>query len=190
MGEALDQLELKLAMVTVRAHPRVTEHGVTRVRQHPRKLDLFNKALSALKTSGGFSLQANGHEPTTGFMISTPGTEETFRASDISVDDVRGYMDKYSDLLKQDNAYFGGWLDRESDEIYLDISVNVQDEAEARRMGKEHKQIAIFDLGTAEKGDEREIRLARANAREVVFLPKDDAEAAFAELQKLIKGEK
>lgn len=102
----------------------------------------------------------------------------------VSPDTMAAYMNRHSKDLAVETNYFGGWLDRKSGEVYLDISKNVQDLEEAKKLGKDWEQLAIFDLSSME-----EIRLAREQAREVVYLPKDDPEAAYEELRKLIDDE-
>lgn len=133
-----------------------------------------SNAVGKLRDTGGFSLRRSGYEPKGGFMVALPNAEETFDSSSITEDDIASYMDRHEEDLKKDGVYFGGWLDNQSGKVYLDLSKNEKDLDRAKKLGKKNKQLAIFDLGSFD-----EIRLARQDAKTVVFLPKDNPAEAL-----------
>ncbi|MGC8851609.1 MAG: hypothetical protein ACP5PR_00670, partial [Minisyncoccia bacterium] len=49
------------------------------------------------------------------------------------------------------DAYIGGWLDKETNKFYLDVSIVLDDLEKAIGFGIRGKQIAIFDLGKLEE---------------------------------------
>lgn len=188
MGEAVERLiQLTTVTVPVVAHPRQTKRGIEKVDAHTRKIRLKGIGVKADKTldeKGGFSISSNGHEPKGGFMVAVPDAEEQIGVDEATPERLAAYMDKHEAQLSEEGNFFGGWLDRDSGKVYLDISRNVKDEKEARSLGKKWKQLAIFNLNQL-----AEVRLSRRNAREVVYLPKDDPKAAAEELRKLIDKE-
>ena len=97
------------------------------------KLKVSDLKKLALK-NGGFSLNSDGLNATSGFMVS---------CKDL-------YKINLSDLI---GGYIGGWLDVNSDDknnFYLDISINVKDKDEAIELAKKNNQLAIFDIATGE----------------------------------------
>lgn len=153
-------------------------------------LDLSTAGIAAqrFKTSGGFSLRLNGKEPPGGIMVAMPGTEETFPAKEMTLAKLRDYMDRHREVIQLSHHYFGGWLDRSSGTVYLDISRNVKGLEKAKKLGKDWGQLAVFDIDKAKKGEDGEVRLA-AGDNEVVFLSTDSAEEAWADLKALIEGD-
>lgn len=55
-------------------------------------------------------------------------------------------LDKREKLMNEKNAHLGAWLDPESNQIFLDISVVMNDLEQAKDFGCKYNQIAIFDL--------------------------------------------
>lgn len=98
----------------------------------------------------GFSLSAAGEKPTAGFMVSLVGHEKQIDADTLSVFDIEQYLEEHANELTS-GAFLGAWFDIEKTGLmYLDISVNVPDKETALNIGRENKQLAVFDLQTRE----------------------------------------
>jgi hypothetical protein len=100
----------------------------------------------------GFTYNAvTGDEPKKGYVLSIyPDRETVLDAKTMKPEDLATFIVKNRDLLSQQDRYFGGWNDPKSGKVYLDVSVVLQDKAEAARLAKEKKQLAFFDLGSME----------------------------------------
>ena len=111
-----------------------------------------------LLDKGGFTYQPyTNQSPTSGLVVSTyPKFEQIIEsASDAEPhmikESISGYInDNWNKFRKDQRAHFGGWWDKDSDRIYLDLSTIVEDHDEAMSLAKEHKQEAYFDLSTFE----------------------------------------
>jgi hypothetical protein len=100
---------------------------------------------------GGFSTSLAGENPPGGFMTATSTeTEVKILASDVTSEMIADYAIDNLSLLQEDNAYLGGWLDKDKETgetfAYLDVSTNVQDMKGAIDLGSKSKQIGIYDL--------------------------------------------
>ena len=98
--------------------------------------------------NGGFSLNPDGENPTSGFMVSCKDLYK-INLSDLTPDKLDNAIKEASKI----NGYIGGWLDVNSDDknnFYLDISINVKDKDEAIELAKKNNQLAIFDIATGE----------------------------------------
>lgn len=75
-----------------------------------------------------------------GYMVSLPDHEQVVSLETAHTTD----LDKFTSLAKSLNGFVGTWLSK--GKVYLDISVNILDLEEALRLGKEWKQLAIYDI--------------------------------------------
>jgi hypothetical protein len=92
---------------------------------------------------------------TEGFAVSlNPECEKSFPASVASVT-VLGimadYVFTYRLTLAQPDKYFGAWLDRDSDMVYLDVVTVLDDKDKALQLARDNNQLAIFDLTSGEE---------------------------------------
>jgi hypothetical protein len=188
VGDALSRLEVKLSMVRVRPGLRHVDGKTVPVKGYTyerygwgSRPSVASGAYKKLKEQGGFSIAENGVQPPGGFMVALPGNEEVFETDKVTLTTFAEYMDRHREALDDPDTFFGSWLDPESGKVYLDVSKNLADLDEAKRLGKEYKQLAIYDLNKGE-----EVRLAKADAATVVFLPKDDPKAAFEAFKKAL----
>ena len=97
---------------------------------------------------GGFTYQPVTDEmPTRGFAMS-PYPDRSFAkpVGEITPDDIIDFAEKNADLLLSDNHFMGAWHDPASGKVFLDVSMVLDDEAEASRVAVEKDQIAYFDL--------------------------------------------
>ncbi len=75
--------------------------------------------------------------------------EEVVNIDDFTTLTILKYYEKNYKVFKNDpNAYFGFWID--GNKVYLDISNVYFDFNEAVALGKENKQLAIYDLSKNE----------------------------------------
>jgi hypothetical protein len=100
-----------------------------------------------INTNGGFSLNANNEQPTSGYMVSLEGTERTIpnynsRHEQIINEACADYRVRMGDM--PEFMYFGGWLDDNT--LYLDTSVNIDNLDEAMKLGRANNQLAIYDV--------------------------------------------
>jgi hypothetical protein len=106
------------------------------------------------KNREGFSVSPfTGDAPQHGFMVALDGHTHTYPASILDDDDkLRHAIDDMlmseRESFKQPGMFLGGWV--EDGKLWLDPSQNVQDPAEATRLGKARDQVGIFDLDKGE----------------------------------------
>lgn len=82
-------------------------------------------------------------ELTRGFMVSLEGAEVQVKGDDYNAIE-KAIEDKQNIIQDNDNLYIGLWLD--NGVMYVDISINIIDKAEALEFAKKNKQLAIYDL--------------------------------------------
>lgn len=185
---------------TERLHPR-DEHG--------RFTDTGSLGDTAI-TQGGFSLSMAGDRPHSGWMVSRFGSEASFSIEQLAggqdmafvpgnpwhdnfTHEVDRFVADHRDELRQGGAYLGGWVD--SGRLFLDVSMNIADEAEATRVAEENQQFAMFNAGTGEYREFEQTR--RAAAREtgtrdcekvLLKVGDDDAETIAGRLHRALFG--
>lgn len=106
-----------------------------------------------LQREGGFTYQpVHQNSPRSGFVVSTSReNERVFNKADITPDTIKQYLDERGDVFKNDpEAHVGGWYDAEAGKVYLDVSKVVPDKETAAKLGREHNQEAIYDLGAGQ----------------------------------------
>lgn len=105
------------------------------------------------KNITGFSLDISSRsEPTSGYMCSKSGAEQTVAYDDFfsSRDKSRGflldYMEKNADALSERGAYFGIWVVKDQGTVYLDVSRRYDSRGEAVRAGFDNEQQSVYDI--------------------------------------------
>ncbi|MFD5050399.1 hypothetical protein [Streptomyces tendae] len=99
--------------------------------------------------TGGMTYRPGTPAPLSGYMVSVAGAERMLPMARFTPAALEQYMDDYRARMKVTaSLYYGAWVD--GDYVYLDVSVNVQDRAEAESMGRLEFQLAIFDVANAE----------------------------------------
>lgn len=96
----------------------------------------------AVQTNNGATLTSDLDTATidNGYMVSLQGYEIK-----TSIDLLTSEMLKeYQSIAKQCNAFIGLWMD--ANELYLDISVNIQDEKQALKVARDNNQLAIYHM--------------------------------------------
>jgi hypothetical protein len=105
-----------------------------------------------LINEGGFTYNPRkGTHPNKGWVVSFAHGEQTYKADDFTAKELTKYMKRYKHVLQQQTktpVYFGGWVDRKTGKIYLDVSTVVPSKDEAMALGQRYDQKAIFHLDT------------------------------------------
>jgi hypothetical protein len=91
--------------------------------------------------SGGYSVNADGQSPETGYMVSVVGAEVIFPLASVTAAELQHYCDNHPLLPDQ---FWGAWSDNGL--LYLDVSENIASLDCALRIGRERHQIAIWDV--------------------------------------------
>ena len=101
----------------------------------------------------GFSLDISSRtEPTSGYMCSNAGAEQTvpyddfFSSRDSSRKAILDYIEKNADALSERGAYFGIWVVKDQGTVYLDVSRRYDSRGEAVRAGFDNDQLSIYDI--------------------------------------------
>lgn len=100
---------------------------------------------SELSLTGGFSYNATtgSFNPSTGYMVSLAGFEEQFYFDDFENKDIKQYFVRHVKQLCKDESFLGGWVD--GNQVFLDVSINIDDLETAIYTGIMNDQAAIFD---------------------------------------------
>lgn len=102
--------------------------------------------------TGGATITPDGRllQEATGFMVSLPGHERTFRSLEQALEQAAQALEQAAAL----RANVGLWQDQASGTWYLDLSAVIHDRQEAEAAGRAAGQIAIWDLAAG-----KEVRL-------------------------------
>ncbi len=146
--------------------PRSVAPRIVRLRPKPRRPTIFER----VRSEGGVSLRImTGEEPTQGYMVSRPSArfgavvpEGGFFDPEQGIAELIAYAERHQTELAGPD-YLGVWHDVERGEVALDVSMNVLDEGEARRLGIENDQQSIWDVA-----NEREIEVGGTGDRELL----------------------
>ncbi len=112
------------------------------------RLTLNGLRVRALE-NGGFTYNPlYGATPHCGYAVSLRGHEKSFDSGTITDDVLWKYLRENSEQMKDPARYIGGWVN--DGRLYLDVSVVLQNEKEARKIGRINDQTGIFDLWTNE----------------------------------------
>ena len=82
-------------------------------------------------------------ESKTGYMVSYFETEKTFNIDKIDYEAISNIiLERQADL--KENEYLGFWI--YEGKLYIDISINILDLKQAKKVGINNNQLAIYDL--------------------------------------------
>lgn len=144
--------------------------------------------VSKLRKHGGFTYEpAQNKVPKSGFAVSAyKHLEVVLNAKQLSVKAVKGFYDRAAETLKKDPlAHMGGWFDKVSGKIFLDVVQIHKAVGGAMEQAKQLKELAIFDLGKM-----AEIRLQNAapGGRVSFIFPRGvSAEEMHEQIAKMVK---
>lgn len=116
------------------------------------------KALMLAEDTGGatFSLTNGNLAGTPAYSVSVYPERELILKGEPTTKAIEAYIEKNKDLLTNAEHSFGIWRDAETGKTYLDVVKTLADKEVAMKLGLEHGQKAIFDLGNMQ-----EIRLSK-----------------------------
>jgi len=148
--------------------------------------DVAQTAMSMTMAEGGASVNLKGKPPKDGFMVSPYKDREAVkpfkRDRAEMVKAFKDYQAQNKDFIAQKNHYMGAWKNKGN--VYLDISVNVRDRAEAMSMAKDNRQLAIWDVK-----NKQEVTVGKERAVNIYMLPLDATDAEIEEMVDLILSE-
>lgn len=100
-----------------------------------------------IAAAGGFSINPiTGEKPISGFMVSPYKDHEKIIPFDLfTIADLEKYISDKAELIT-DRAYIGGWIDNA--DLYMDISINVQNKIEAIKIAQLNNQLSIYDVNS------------------------------------------
>jgi len=94
-----------------------------------------------IKNGGSIDSNYNSITEKSGFMVSKYGMEKTFKPDDI--EGIKQAIKEYSKIICK-NEYIGVW--NNDGVVYVDISKHYNSKKQALQVGKNNKQLAIYDL--------------------------------------------
>lgn len=110
-----------------------------------------DELVSRLEDEGGFSYDMVRDEfPSKGYAVSPFKEREVVHPYEKgkTLDQVFNYADANADILTQEDAVFGGWV--EDGKVYFDVSILAETPEKAGEIAKAHGQRAYFDLAKKE----------------------------------------
>lgn len=110
------------------------------------ELDRAEMVAATILLTGGYTWRALEKVPTTGYMVSVAGFEETHHYHKFCGSEVLDYEARN---LLGIGRFYGGWLD--GDTVYLDVSEHYNSLTAALAAGKRNGQLAIYDLGSGQE---------------------------------------
>lgn len=120
---------------------------------------LANRTMSDAPGEGGFTFRFIGKTrvPSGGKVVSPyPRDSEVILERTFAMHGrelIADFRKKNAARLKKPGHYLGGWRDKETGQVYLDVSIVAATHDDARRLARTHKQLAYWDLDA-----DREVR--------------------------------
>jgi hypothetical protein len=118
--------------------------------------NLINFKNSIINTGGAsYNLLTGEFNPSTGFMVSIKGHEERsiFNVNNLQYTIARYIRTKADILLSGENEelFLGGWIDK--GDLYLDVSILIENKDEAIRVAIANDQKAYYDCNIGKSID-------------------------------------
>ena len=106
-----------------------------------------NELKDLIKKDGGFSLNLRKEKPKNGYMVSVADIFQ-LKLSEITDNEIERLEKELNNLENKGykNGYIGGWLDSETNMVYLDISYNFRSLGLALSEATNSNQLAIYDI--------------------------------------------
>jgi WD40 repeat protein len=92
----------------------------------------------------GCSMNLDGLQPVTGYMVGTKGNEQKINILDFNAGHIDSFIRRNLDKLHNRNYFVGTWIN--DDTVYIDISLNMPHKEQALLWGKANGQICIWDV--------------------------------------------
>jgi hypothetical protein len=99
-------------------------------------------------TIGGSSINIEGTTPTCGYAVALPWTSRVRSGRKLTTYDIGLFVEDHFETVSDSNGnlVFGTWYDQATNQSYMELSLVVDDRQAARALGKQLKQIAIYDF--------------------------------------------
>lgn len=119
-------------------------------------MNLQNFMDDTLKNGGAsYNLITGEYNPNIGYMISLPNKEQKFSANltyNSLQYNIAEFIKENATILLggviSNDKFIGSWVENETNTIYLDISIKVENFNEALKLAIEFNQLTIFDNQT------------------------------------------
>jgi hypothetical protein len=103
----------------------------------------------------GFSTDAAGNSPTSGYMVALQGSEETHAAPLLHPEHLDQYRQKHAATLSEPGMHMGGWNDTDRGAVDLDTSINMPSGGPVRRAEAHgamitHGQRSLYNVDTGD----------------------------------------
>ncbi len=115
--------------------------------------DVVRSTLEQVKSNGGLTIDLrDGSSPKDGFMVAKDKKYAQIVKAEDFFDEAKGaeilssYLKQHKSEFNQSNNYLGLWHNTQDNQVYLDVSENIEDEGEAISRGRERDQISIWDV--------------------------------------------
>jgi len=105
--------------------------------------------MSEIKTPGVTIDIRTGKTPKTGFICSKKGFEKVVKLDDFDNNKrkvIEDYIDKNIESLSEKGAFFGGWVVKSEEKVYLDVSHKFESRQDAVSAMFDNEQDAIYDV--------------------------------------------
>lgn len=108
-----------------------------------------DKAAMLNKPDSGFSINAKGESPKSGYMVAYDeahgGTERVLEGK-VHGADIAAHRVLSRHMLSDPANFHGAWVDPDTGKTYLDVSRNVQGLSDAAKMAATQHQLSIYDV--------------------------------------------
>lgn len=109
--------------------------------------ELSDDEISQLLAGDGFTIKNTvGDNPKTGYMVGIRSETKKIPSNQVTVEDVREYMEEKASFLSQPDLYIGGWDNGTT--YFLDVSRHIEDFEEAMILAIQTGEEAIFENAT------------------------------------------
>ncbi len=115
--------------------------------------EVIRATIQRVKDEGGLTVDMkDGDSPKSGFMVAKGKKFAAIVKADDFFSDTKGvevlssYLKQHKSELNKENNYLGLWHNTKDNQVYLDVSENIEDEGEAISRGRERDQISIWDV--------------------------------------------
>lgn len=113
----------------------------------------LNDIIDEINKNGGITYNLKGKENLSGkkYYSVSIYPERSLITDKLDRNALADYIEQNIDLLSKADHQLGGWYDKESGKLYLDVAIAIKDRTKAIDLGKKYNQKAIFDLNKLEE---------------------------------------
>lgn len=120
-----------------------------------KNLEIVTDILTAIDTNNGGTIPVvvGQVSPTSGYAVALESRELqiSFESEFEVIENAYAYVDGNKHYAGwYPNGYLGVWYDIDSNVVFLDVTLVVPEKAQALELGRENKQISIYDFNKKE----------------------------------------